>query len=183
MRPAQAFQKQIEINPYDEFAYNGLGLVYQRQAKYEEAIKEFQKQIEINPLDQNAHANLGLLYVNQKRFAEAMPELEKAVDILPKNPLLQISLGQAYIATNQTEKGMAAFDKAIALAPVPMTWNNIAYSLSEQNVQLDRASKYSDSAMNAIETQLRDVNLDNLAHAGPGHQQFSVQCLGHQGLD
>ncbi len=56
MRP---FKKQIEINPYDEFAYNSLGLAYQRQAKYDEAIKQFQKQIEINPLDQNAHANLG----------------------------------------------------------------------------------------------------------------------------
>ncbi len=159
---AQAFQKQIEINAYDEFAYNGLGLVYQRQSKYDDAIKEFQKQIEINPLDQNAHANLGLLYVNQKRFAEAIPELQKAADIHPKNPLLQISLGQAYIATGQTDKGMAAFDKAIALAPVPMTWNNIAYSLSEQNMQLDRAGKYSDAALNATETQLRDVNLDSL---------------------
>ncbi len=158
----QAFQKQIEMNPYDEFAYNGLGLVYQHQAKYDEAIKEFQKQIEINPLDQNAHANLGLLYVNQKRFAEAVPELQKAADIHPKNPLLQISLGQAYIATNQTDKGMAAFDKAIALAPVPLTWNNIAYSLSEQNLQLERAGKYSDAALNATETQLRDVNLDSL---------------------
>ncbi len=159
---AQAFQKQIEINPYDEFAYNGLGLVDQRQAKYDEAIKQFQKQIEINPLDQNAHANLGLLYVNQRRFAEAVPELQKAVDIHPKNPLLQISLGQAYIATNQTDKGMAAFDKAVALAPVPMTWNNIAYSLSEQDIQLDRAGKYSDAALNATETQMRDVNLDSL---------------------
>ncbi len=158
----QAFQKQIEINPYDEFAYNGLGLAYQHQSKYDEAVKQFQKQIEINPLDQNAHANLGLLYVNQKKFAEAIPELEKAIDIHPKNPLLQISLGQAYLATNQTDKGMAAFEKAIALAPVPVTWNNIAYSLSQQNTQLDRAGKYSDAAINAVETQMRDINLDKL---------------------
>ena len=89
----QAFQKQIEINPYDEFGYNGLGLAYERKRNTDEAIKQFQKQIEINPLDQNAHANLGLLYVKQKRFAEAVPELEKAADILPKNPLLQISPG------------------------------------------------------------------------------------------
>ena len=159
---AQAFQKQIELNPYDEFAYNGLGLAYEHESKYDDAIKQFQKQIEINPLDPNAHANLGQLYVNQKRFAEAIPELEKAVDIHPKNPLLQIALGQSYIATNQTEKGMASFDKAVTLAPVPITWNNIAYSLSQQNIQLDRAAKYADSALNAVETQMRDVNLDSL---------------------
>ena len=158
----QAFQKAIDINPYDEFAYNGLGLAYERKAQYDDAIKNFQKQIEINPLDQNAHANLGLLYLKQKRFAEAVPELEKAVDILPRNPLLQISLGQAYIATGQTDKGMAAFEKAVTLAPVPNTWNNIAYALSQQNIQLDRAEKYSDSSITAIETQMRDVRLDNL---------------------
>ncbi len=158
----QAFQKQIEINPYDEFAYNGLGLAYEHKAQYDDAIKQFQKQIEINPLDQNAHANLGLLYVKQKRFTEAVPELEKAVDILPKNPLLQISLGQAYVATGQADKGMAAFEKAVTLAPVPTTWNNIAYALSQQNIQLDRAEKYSDTSINAVETQMRDVRLDNL---------------------
>ena len=168
----QAFQKQIEINPYDEFAYNGLGVVYQQQSKFDEAIKEFQKQIEINPLDLNAHGNLGNLYVNQKKFAEAVPELEKAVSMQPKNPLLQITLGQAYIGNNQTEKGMAAFEKAISVAPVPVTWNNIAYSLSEQNIQLDRASKYADTAINAVDTQMRDVNLDRLRMQDIGTSNF-----------
>jgi len=157
-----AFKKQIELNAYDGYAYNNLGRAYQRQQHYDEAIKQFQKQIEINPLDQFAHANLGALYVNQKRFAEAVPELEKAVEIQPKNPLLEISLGQAYVATKQTDKGMAAYEKAISLSATPLTWNNIAYSLAQQNVQLDRASKYADAAINALETQLRDVNLDNL---------------------
>ncbi len=168
----EAFKKQIEINPYDEFAYNGLGFVYQRQSKFDDAIAMFQKQIEINPLDQNAHANLGNLLVNQKKFAEAIPELEKAISISPKNPLLEIVLGQAYIATNQTDKGMAAFEKAISLSPSPLTWNNIAYSLTEQDVQLDRAGKYADSAINATETQLRDVTLDNLRMQDLGTTQL-----------
>jgi tetratricopeptide (TPR) repeat protein len=169
---ADAFKKQIEVNPYDEFAYNGLGYAYQRQSKFDDAIQQYQKQIEVNPLDQNAHANLGSLYVSQKKFTEAIPELEKAVSIQPKNPILEISLGQAYIATNQTDKGMAAFEKAISLSPTPLTWNNIAYSLSEQDVQLDRAGKYADSAINAVETQLRDISLDNLRMQDLGTTQL-----------
>ena len=157
-----AFKKQIEINPYDEYAYNNLGLAYQAELKYDDAIKQFQKQIEINPLDPFAHAGLGEVYVKQRKFAEAVPELEKAVSLQPQNALLQISLGQSYIATNQTEKGMAAFEKAISLAPVPVTWNNIAFSLAEQDVQLERADKYADAAINSVETQLRDISLDNL---------------------
>ena len=33
-----AFKKQIEINAYDGFAYNDLGLAYQRQKSYDDAI-------------------------------------------------------------------------------------------------------------------------------------------------
>jgi Flp pilus assembly protein TadD len=103
-----------------------------------------------------------LVYSKLKRWNEAVPELDKAASLQEKNPLIQVSLGQAYIATGQTDKGMASFDKAIAIAPNAVVWNNIAYSLAEQNVQLERASQYSDAAINSIETQLRDVNLDNL---------------------
>ena len=167
-----AFKKQIENNAYDPYAYNALGLAYERDARYDDAIQQFRKQIEINPLDHYAHGNLGILYLGQKKFAEAVPELEKAVDIQPNNPLIQISLGQAYIATNQTDKAMSAFDKAISLSPTPLTWNNIAYSLSEQNAQLDRAQNYADSAINSVETQLRDVSLDNLRPGDLGTTQL-----------
>lgn len=157
-----AFKQQIENNPYDAFAYNSLGLAYQRLGRYQDAVEQYRKQIEVNPLDPYAHASLGQLYLGQKKFSEAVPELEKAADIQPKNPLLEVALGQAYIATNQTDKGMAAFEKAIGISATPLVWNNIAYSLSEQNVQLDRAQQYADTAINALQTQLRDVNLDNL---------------------
>lgn len=139
-----------------------MGLAYQHEGRYEDAIAQFRKQIEINPLDAFAHGNLGRILLIQKKYAEAVPELEKAVNIQPKNPVLQIHLGQAYLGAGQTEKGMAAFEKATSLSATPMTWNNIAYALSEQNTQLDRASQYADTAINALQTQLRDINLDNL---------------------
>jgi tetratricopeptide (TPR) repeat protein/transglutaminase-like putative cysteine protease len=167
-----AFKKQIEVDAYDQYAYNGLGAAYQRELKYDQAIQQFQKQIEINPLDPSAHASLGEVYIAQKKFTEAVSELEKAVTLQPKNPVLLISLGQSYIATNQTDKGMAQFEKAISVSPSPLTWNNIAYSLAEQNVQLDRADKYADAAINSLQTQLRDVKLDNLRFQDLAAAQF-----------
>jgi tetratricopeptide (TPR) repeat protein/transglutaminase-like putative cysteine protease len=156
------FKKQIEANAYDEYAYVNLGAAYEGMQKYDDAITQYQKAIEVSPLDPYAHASLGLLYSKLKRWNEAVPELEKGASLQEKNPLIQISLGQAYIATGQTDKGMAAFERAITISPTAVVWNNIAYSLAEQDVQLDRASQYSDAAINAIETQLRDVNLDTL---------------------
>ena len=157
-----AFQKQIEANPYDEYAYTNLGAAYEGMQRYNDAIAQYQKAIEVSPLDGYAHGSLGLLYSKLKRWNEAVPELEKAASLQEKNTLLLVSLGQAYIATGQTDKGMAAFDKAIAIAPTAVVWNNIAYSLAEENVQLERASQYSDAAINSIETQMRDINLDTL---------------------
>ena len=157
-----AFKKQIEINPYDEHAYSGLAQSYEAMQRYDDAIAQYQKQIEVSPLDAYAHQSLGLLYSKLKRWNEAVPELEKAASLQEKNPLIQISLGEAYIASGQTEKGLVSFDRAVAIAPNAAVWNNIAYSLAQQNVQLDRASQYSDAAINSIETQLRDVNLDSL---------------------
>ena len=161
-KAVDAFQKQIDANPYDEYAYVFQGAAYEGMQRYDDAIKQYQKEIEVSPLNGPAHIGLGSLYAKLKRWNEAVPELEKAVSLQDKNPLLRVSLGQAYIATGQTEKGMASFERAIALAPNQLTWNNIAYALAEQNVQLDRASQYADAAINSIETQLRDVNLDNL---------------------
>ena len=35
------------MNAYDEFAYTYLGLAYEREQKYDDAVQQFQKQIEI----------------------------------------------------------------------------------------------------------------------------------------
>lgn len=180
-KAVEAYQKQIAANPYDESAYNELGQVYEDQQKYDDAIAAFKKQIEINPLDPNAHASLGILYMNLKRFSEAVPELEKAVSIQPKNPVLLASLGQAYLATGQPQQGMMSLDKAVAMAPSPLIWNNVAYAFAEQNVQLSRADAYADAAINALETQLRDVTLANLRYQDLGTTQMLLNTWDTKG--
>ena len=70
-----ALNKQIEINPYDEYAYNALGRVYWQEREYPEAVTAFNKQIEINPLDKFAHAGLGSMYSEWHKYAEATPEV------------------------------------------------------------------------------------------------------------
>jgi tetratricopeptide (TPR) repeat protein len=157
-----ALRKQIDINPYDEYAYNSLGFTLERKEDYEGAITAYKKQIEINPLDQYAHASLGGLFLRRTRYSEAAPELETAVGILPKNAYLQAQLGTAYLNLNEHEKSQAAYDKAIELAPVPLIWNEIAYELSEKDVQLDRARSYAESAVSATSANLRNLDIEHL---------------------
>jgi len=157
-----ALNKQIEINPYDEFAYNALGRAYWQERKYDDAVTAFRKQLEISPLDKFAHANLGTMYSEWRKYAEAAPELEKAVTLTPGNPELQVSLGDAYLNLGQDDKALATFDHAIELSATPLIWNNIAYQLSLKKAHLDHARQYAESAVSATATALRNLSLDRL---------------------
>ena len=162
MTPSPNFQKQLEINPYDEFAYNNLGRVYWNERKYDDAVKAFNKQIENSPLDKFAHANLGAMYSEWHKYDEAVPELEKAVSLTPDNPELQVSLGDAYLNLGQDDKALATFDHAVEISATPLIWNNIAYQLSLKKAHLDRAQQYAESAVSATAAALRNLSIDQL---------------------
>ncbi|HTX15190.1 MAG TPA: DUF3857 domain-containing protein [Candidatus Baltobacteraceae bacterium] len=159
---AAAFHKQLDVDPFDEHAYDYLGLTLQQQQKYPEAIAAFRAQVAANPLDLVAHAALGSIYVEEHLYPDAVPELEKAAILSPDNAQLQVSLGRAYINTGQKEKGLAAFDKASSLDQTPATWNDIAYDLADDKIELDKAQQYAESAVSSIEANLRNIDLIHL---------------------
>ncbi len=157
-----AFRKQLEVNPYDEHSYNYLGIALQQQQKYDDAADAFRKQINVNPLDTIAHAALGGLLLAQHKYAEAVPELDKATVLTPDSAELQVSLGQAYLNTGEKEKALAAFQKGVDLAQTPIVWNNVAYSLADNKLDLDRAQQYAESAVSSTAATLRNVELSHL---------------------
>src|ERR1700741_1038963 len=157
-----ALKKQIEINPYDESAYNALGRAYWQERKYPDAVTAFNKQIEINPLDKFAHAGLGSMYSEWHKYDLAAPELEKAASLSPESAELQVSLGDAYLNLGQDDKALATFDHAVELSATPLVWNNIAYQLSLKKAHLERAQQYAESAVSATAAALRNISLDRL---------------------
>ena len=155
-------KEQTEINPFDDYSFGLLGRVYWQQQKYTEAEAAFRKQLEIKPLDESAHANLGQMLVQWRKFKEAVPELEKAISLNPENANLQVSLGRAYLSLGETQKGIAAMEEAVKLDPSQGIWNDVAYFMAVHNVQLEKAQQYAESAVTAVATQLRNVDLQNL---------------------
>jgi len=158
----EAFKKQIELEPYDETAYNNLASVYQELGKNEQAASAFQKQIEISPLDKYAHFGLGSVYLDQKKYKDATAELEKAVSLTPSWPPAHVALGRAYLNSEQNDKAVASFDKAVEIDPSPLVFNDVAYELARKQVSLDRALEYAESAVEATNSTLRNLNLDHL---------------------
>jgi hypothetical protein len=65
-------------------------------------------------------------------------------------------------AVSDSENDAEAFERAIKLSPEPMVWNNVAYYLSLSGVELDKAQQYAESAVTAVATRLRNIELERL---------------------
>lgn len=159
----EVLQAQAKLNPFDDYVYNQLGRIYWIQQKYSEAEKAFRKQIEVAPLDKWAHGNLGLMLVESRKYQDAVPELEQAISLNPEEePSYLIGLGRALLNLKQVEKATSVFDRAVKVAPGHRTWNDVAYFLAEEKVQLDRARQYAESAVSEVSTALRNAELHGL---------------------
>lgn len=163
-----ALQKAIAKNAYDGYAYNNLGLAYQGLGRYDDAVTQFQKQIEINPLDRYAHANLASLYLQQKKYDAAQKEYQTAIKISPNDFNLNVGLGTADLGLHQDDAALAAFHIVLEKAPSPLTWNNVAFYLADNNSHLDVAEQYSENSIRAIQAQLNATSLDTVGPTQAG---------------
>lgn len=157
-------QEEIKLEPKSPFAYNALGWAYQRHYKYEEAIAQYKKQIEITPEAFAPHANLGVLLSSRRRCGEAMPELEKSLTLSPEQSRALLAQGKCDIDLGNTSKGVSEMEQAANEAASSGSWNEAAYRLAEQNVELDKARKWAQTAITIDSVFLRDLSLD---HATP----------------
>ena len=158
-----ALQKAIVQSPFDSFAYNNLGQSFSGLKKFEEAVPQYQKQIEINPKDRYAWANLGRIYIELHQADKALLALQAAVAIAPKDPAVQFNLGRAYAAAHQNGKAVESFRLSVEIEPVPTRWNSVAYQLADDDLALDRARTYANSAISAMAGRLRAVSAETLS--------------------
>jgi tetratricopeptide (TPR) repeat protein len=154
-----AFEKQIAINPYDQYAYNNLGRAYASKRDYVKAEAAFLKQLEVNPLDKYAPTKLGALYLERENYDRAAEQFEKAIALNPDDSWTQFQAGKSYLHLKQVEKAMAFFDRAVERSPNSGTWNNIAYELSLEGIQLERAQQYAESAVASVTAASRNLDI------------------------
>jgi len=79
------FLKSIELNPQNYFAYNNLGLSFQKLDDNKKAEKNYKKAISINKNYTIAYDNLAQMYIQQGKFKKAEKYLTKAIEINPKD--------------------------------------------------------------------------------------------------
>uniref|UniRef100_UPI004049C9A4 tetratricopeptide repeat protein n=1 Tax=Ignavibacterium sp. TaxID=2651167 RepID=UPI004049C9A4 len=132
----------IESFP-DNYAINFiLGLSLAQQSKSNEAVKYLKKAVELNPTDVNTISAYAYTLNQLKLDEEAILYLNKALSIDPNDVNVMGTLALIYNAQKVFEKSDSLYEKALEIKPDdPLINNNYAYSLSTRGIQLDRALK------------------------------------------
>ncbi|MBT8379456.1 MAG: tetratricopeptide repeat protein [Ignavibacteria bacterium] len=140
----------IELFP-NEFAVNLiLGLSLAQQGKSEEGKVYLKKATELNPNDLNALSAYSFALGQLNENEEAVKYLKMALKIDPNNVNLLGQLGLTYNNLEMMAESDSIYERALELDSAnALVNNNYAYSLSERDLQLDRALKMIEIAMNA----------------------------------
>jgi tetratricopeptide (TPR) repeat protein len=110
------YQQAAHAKPDASGVHYGLGSVYARLGKYDEAAKELNKELQLNPNDSLALWKLGELELRTNP-KEARRELERAVNLNPRLPQAVLAYGRALARTGELEKATEQFQRVVRLAP------------------------------------------------------------------
>ena len=114
-----AFLTVLKLEPYHPKAENNLGLIFESEAKPDEALVAYRNAIswqEHSPTpSEQPYLNLGSLLLQQGSASDALPPLEKAVQIAPGNALCHLKLGSALSTVGQVERSTAGIGSSGAI--------------------------------------------------------------------
>ena len=116
------FEKAIELNPNDAWAYARRGETYRQMRQFENALMNFEKAIQYKPRYAWAYARRGETYRQMRQFENAILYLEKAIEISPWYWWAYASLGETYRQTKQYLNAIDMFNKAIEKNNKPYRW-------------------------------------------------------------
>jgi tetratricopeptide (TPR) repeat protein len=110
--------KTILIDSKLEGAYFCKGVMYIRQEKYDDALKQFLKVAEINPSHADTYNRLGYIYGMQGNLGNELESYKKAVELGGDNPTFAYNLG--LVLQNKygdSKQASNYFEKAFELNP------------------------------------------------------------------
>ncbi|MDD4909338.1 MAG: tetratricopeptide repeat protein [Candidatus Omnitrophica bacterium] len=114
-RALEEFNKALDADPRNEYAYQGLGHLYLQQGKYEQALEAFRKGLRINSRNQYIHQGLGYIYLEQGSYDAAEREFEVTLRLGGDNMFARRMLGYIYKRKGKDEAAASEFIKATEL--------------------------------------------------------------------
>jgi len=130
-----------------------LGLSLAQQNKTLESREYLEKAVELNPSDLNSLSAFGFTLSQLGETDEAIVYLERALRLDPDNVNILGQLGLIYNNLDMMAESDSLYELALQIDPEnALINNNYAYSLSERDLQIDRALTMIEIAINADST-------------------------------
>jgi Flp pilus assembly protein TadD len=115
------FELALRDDPTSAEAYYGLGSVYLKKNRAQEARASFEKAVKLTAAypdtRPNAWNNLGLLDTREGRTADAIACFDEALKISPDHPIALLNLGNAYRVEKRWEDARRVLEHALAVKP------------------------------------------------------------------
>jgi tetratricopeptide (TPR) repeat protein len=165
----------------------GEALLY--SGKPVEAEAAFRRSIELDPNDLSGYQNLARYLAISGRPKEVLTTYEEALKRNPESGALHMVVGSLYELDSRKQEAMARYEEAIRLDPgLAVARNNLAYLLSEEGRDLDRALELAQEAKallpdnpNAADTLGWVLYKKNLPSAAIGY--LKEAATGFEGKD
>ena len=138
----RAYAKALAIDPRDEAALNGLGLLAVSRHQYRQAAEIFRRAARLTR-SADAKLNLGIVLSRTGAHREAEAILVDAAKRSPHDPTVRTALGNLYFRTDRCGKALEQHRKALDLSPgAPRLLMNIGADLADLGNQEAAASYF-----------------------------------------
>lgn len=112
------YNKLLEINDKNSFAYYNLGVVAQSNGKTDEAVSKYRKALELSPNYPPALFNLAIILTrNAQGRDEAVELYRKVVELEPENAGAMMNLGILLANRGETKEAEDLLSKALTIDP------------------------------------------------------------------
>ena len=146
-----SFALALRDDPSSAEALYGMGSVYLKQQKNDQARESFERTVKLRASYPdtlaNAWNNLGLLATRENNTVDAIPLFQEALRMNPDNAVALENLGNAYRQQRDWGKAQEALEKAVQLNPGDPETN---YSLAMVFAQTDDNAKAYDYLQRAL---------------------------------
>jgi tetratricopeptide (TPR) repeat protein len=156
-----AFRKGIDSDPKQLVARRAYASVLAYLRRSDEAMDAWREALKIAQDDPEANAELAELLVQQTRYAEAVPYAETAAKN-DSSPGAQARLGSTYLLAGERQKAGAAFSRLVDLDTDGNYFNDVAYEMTNADLNLPFALDLAKKAVRRAEEESRKITLADL---------------------
>ncbi len=142
------FGKVKELAEWNPDGWIGVASVYYDAGKFEETINVLTEAKKFIPEEFRLYLLLGITYQRSGKRVDAASALERAVQLNDKSIDALSTLALVYDELGQKAESDSIYERALRIYPENhLLLNNYGYSLAERGIQLERALKMAESAV------------------------------------